>query len=289
MKNIPSLKDMLESGVHFGHRSSRWHPKMKQFIFGTRRGVHIIDIEQTQKALESALEYIEALASRGGNILFVGTKPQAQNLIEKFAQEAGMPYVNERWLGGTLTNFPEIKKVIKRFLDLKDQKEKGELKKYTKKEQIWIERDIKDMDRKVGGIQTLTQIPEAVFILDLKREKTALQEAKKKGVKVVALVDTNINPDPVDFPIPANDDSVKAIELMLGLITETVKEGRAKQQKEAAPEPKKEEKKAAKLDETKSGNESTEKEVEVKKENVEEVENLDDEIKDELAEEKTKK
>ena len=274
MANVPQLDQMLQAGVHFGHRSSRWHPKMAPYIFGVRSGVHITNLEETQKSLSSALDFVASVASRGGMILFVGTKPQARNIIKKYAEETGMPYINNRWLGGTLTNFGEIKRLIKKFLDLKDKEAKGELKKYTKKEQLWFSRDIEDMDRKVGGIQSMLSTPEAVFIVDIKAEKTALDEAKQKGIKVIAMCDTNVNPTNVDYPIPANDDGVKSIELITKTIAEAVGEGKANAVKAAAV--------------AKAEKEKADEEAKLKVEAVKAVEDLDDKIAEELAEEKTK-
>ncbi|MEK7665818.1 MAG: 30S ribosomal protein S2 [Patescibacteria group bacterium] len=227
MFKTPSLTELLEAGVHFGHQASRWHPKMAPFIFGVKSGIHIVNVEETKKRLEIALEFVKGIVARGGNVLFVGTKQQARGFVKKYAIEAGMPYVNERWLGGTLTNFVEIKRVVKRLIDLKDQTAKGELKKYTKKEQIWIARDIEDMERKVGGIQTMMQVPDALFIVDVRAEKTALAEAIGKKIPVIAMVDTNVNPRDVAYPIPANDDGSKSIELILSFVAEAIKEGRA--------------------------------------------------------------
>lgn len=271
MPKIPSLTELLEAGVHFGHQSSRWHPKMAPYIFGVKSGIHIVNIEETRKRLVVALEFVKGIAARGGNVLFVGTKQQARGLIKKYALEAGMPYVNERWLGGTLTNFSEIKRVVKRLLDLKDQTAKGELKKYTKKEQIWIARDIEDMERKVGGIQTMLQVPDALFIVDVRAEKTALAEAVGKKIPVVAIVDTNVNPRDVTYPIPANDDGSKSIELILSLIAEAVKEGRAQGVAAAAAAAKKKD--------------EDEVEAAVKPEAKAVVEALDDQLSEELAKE----
>ncbi|MEK7105398.1 MAG: 30S ribosomal protein S2 [Patescibacteria group bacterium] len=279
MSNVPSLTELLEAGAHFGHRSSRWHPKMAPFIFGTRGGVHITNLEETQKHLSAALDYVSSVASRGGMILFVGTKPQARSIVAKYATETGMPHVTNRWLGGTLTNFTEIKRLIKKFLDLKDKEAKGELKKYTKKEQLWFSRDIVDMDRKVGGVQSMLSTPEAMFIVDIKAEKTALAEAKHKGVKVIAICDTNVNPTDVDFCIPANDDGVKSIELITSLIAEAIKEGKANAVKAAA---------VAAVEKEKAAQAKSEEEARVKAEAVEAVAELDDKIAEELAEEKTK-
>ncbi len=227
MPTLPSLTDMLQAGMHFGHKTSRWHPKMSQFIFGARSGTHIIDLEETQKYLEDALEYVKGIAARGGVVLFVGTKMQAKELVKKYSEACGMPYVNQRWLGGTLTNFRQIQQTLKRLKKLKDQRDKGELKKYTKKERLMISRDIEDMEEKIGGIQYITKVPEAIFVVDVRTEKTAIQEASTIGTKVIAMCDTNVNPKHVDRVIPANDDAVKSIELVCKLMTDAVKEGKA--------------------------------------------------------------
>lgn len=218
---------MLQAGVHFGHQTSKWHPKMRKFIFGSRQGIHIINLEETQKALEETLGYAKKVAMRGGVILFVGTKKQASDLVEKAALSCQMPYVNKRWLGGTLTNFASIASQIRKYKDLKRKHEKGELAKYTKFEQLKISEQIKLLEDKVGGMQELTRIPDAVFILDVKKDKTALSEAVKRGVKVIAVCDSNVDPSEIDYPIPANDDAVKAIELIANLMASAVNEGRS--------------------------------------------------------------
>lgn len=232
MPKIPSLEELLKVGAHFGHKTSRWHPKMAPFIFGKRGGVHIFDLEKTRVELESTLEYIKGVAKRGGVILFVGTKSQAKGPVRKFAEECGMPYVTERWLGGTLTNFGQIKKSIKKLKDYKDQRDKGELRKYTKKEQLMISREIEEMETKIGGIQDIDKTPDAIFVVDTRAEKTAVLEANTIGVKVVAIADTNVNRDRIDWIIPANDDSVGSIELITSLVCEAIKEGKAE-----APKP----------------------------------------------------
>lgn len=226
MANIPSLVDLLKAGAHFGHQASKWHPKMKKFIFGERNGVHILNLEATQKSLEEAFSFAKKTSARGGVILFVGTKKQASSLVEVAAQSCGMPYVNNRWLGGTLTNFASIAQTIRRFKDLKRKQEKGELGKYTKFEQLKIAEQIKLMDVSVGGIQELARIPDAVFILDIRKDKTALAEAVRRGVKVIAVCDSNVNPADVDYPIPANDDGVNSIALIANAVASAIKEGR---------------------------------------------------------------
>ncbi len=238
MPKLPSLTEMLKAGLHFGHSTSRWHPKMEEYIFGSRSGVHIIDLEKTQAQLEQALTVMKEIASRGGNILFVGTKAQTKDIVKKYADACSMPYVNERWLGGTLTNFVQIKLSLNRLNTLKDQRDKGELKKYTKKEQLMLSREIEDLETKVGGIQNLTRVPDALFIADIRTDKTALKEANAIGRKVIAVCDTNVNPKGVAHVIPANDDAVKSIELIFKLACDAVKEGKAHAAKAASEKPK---------------------------------------------------
>jgi len=228
MTKIPTTEEMLKAGMHFGHRTSKWHPKMEPFIFGQRLGVHIIDLRKTQKLLAEALEFISKLASENKTILIVGTKDQVKSQVIKAATQADMPYVDNRWIGGTLTNFLVIKKLIKNYLDLKEKKESGKLSKYTKKEQLDFARKIEKLERIVGGMKNIKKIPDALFIWDIKKEKTALAEAKKKGIPVIAICDTNVNPDGVKYIIPGNDDATKAVKLILGLVAEAVKEGKAK-------------------------------------------------------------
>jgi len=219
---------MLKAGVHFGHQSSRWHPKMGEFIFGKRGGVHIIDLEKTQTQLEKAKEFVSGIVERGGFVMFLGTKAQTKGYVEKAATSCGMPYVTERWLGGTITNFEEIHKLIKRLADLKRRRETGDLKKYKKKEQLMFEREIEDLEEKVGGISTLSKLPEAIIVFDVRNELTAVKEASRSGVKVVAICDSNINPRPIDYVVPANDDAVSSIDMMTTQFAEAVMDGKKK-------------------------------------------------------------
>ena len=226
MTSTPTLLEMLRAGLHFGHRASKWHPKMKPFIFGERSVIHILNLEKTSEAIDAALAFVRELSSKNGVILFVGTKPQAQEIVKREATGALMPYVTERWLGGTLTNFRVIYDLIKRFLELKRQRDAGELVKYTKYEQLKISEEIGEMEHKVGGISSLTRLPDAIFILDLKHEKTAFREAQAVKMPIVAICDSNVNPDGVAYPIPGNDDAVSAIEMVVGLIAGAVKQGK---------------------------------------------------------------
>lgn len=225
MPTTPSLLEMLQAGVHFGHQKSKWHPKMKKFIFGDRQGIHIIDLEKTQKALEKACTFAKQTASRGGVILFVGTKKQAVDYVAKAAESCGMPYVNKRWLGGTLTNYVNMAHLLRNYKDLKRKVEKGELGKYTKFEQQKFAEQVAGYDEKIGGLINMTRIPDAVFIMDIRKDKTALEEATRRGVKVIAICDTNVNPSDVQYPIPANDDAIKSIELMANAMSAAIKEG----------------------------------------------------------------
>ena len=227
MPKLPQLSDMLQAGVHFGHQTSKWHPKMKKFIFGSRQGIHIINLEETQKSLDNALNFAKKVTMRGGVILFVGTKKQAASIVEKAALGCQMPYVNKRWLGGTLTNFASVAQQIRKYKDLKRKQEKGELTKYTKFEQLKISEQIQILEDKFGGMQELNRIPDALFILDVKKDKTALSEATKRGVKIIAVCDSNVDPSEIDYPIPANDDAMKAIEMIANLMSAVVNEGRA--------------------------------------------------------------
>lgn len=227
MAKVPQLVELLQAGVHFGHQTSKWHPRMKKYIFGSRNGVHILNLEETQRALEKALAYAKSTAARGGIILFVGTKKQAASIVQQAAQSCGMPYVNKRWLGGTLTNFSAIATMLRKFKELKRKQEKGELGKYTKFEQMKFSEEIQKLEEKVGGIQDLNRIPDAVFILDIRKDNTALDEAVRRGITVMAVCDSNVDPTDVEYPIPANDDGVKSIEMVANLVAQACVEGRS--------------------------------------------------------------
>lgn len=232
--SVPSLLDMLKAGVHFGHLTSRWHPKMAPFIFTARSGVHIINLEVTRQQLETALRAVSDVVAAGGVILYVGTKKQAQEMIKRKAQSVEMPYVHERWIGGLLTNFGVIKKMLTRHAELGRLLTEGGMEHLTKKERLEREREHRRLEGVIGGISKLEKTPNLIFIIDLKREKTALREARKAGVPIVALCDTNVNPEMVTYPIVANDDAIGSLELMTDLITEAVKEGLSRRSVEAA-------------------------------------------------------
>lgn len=227
--NIPSLLEMLKAGVHFGHKTSKWHPNMAPFIFGDRGGVHILNLELTQRKMEEAAEYLRKLGMEGGTVLFVGTKKQAQAVIKEKAMECGMPYVVQRWIGGTLTNFGTVRKRVERFIDLVKKRETGELKKYTKREQNEFDKEIETLRRKFEGLVKLDKMPSAIFLMDIKTEKTALQEATKKGIPIIAVCDTNVDPKGVNYVIPANDDAVKSVQMMVEFIAEAFKDGQGLQ------------------------------------------------------------
>lgn len=225
MPEIPDLLTMLKAGVHFGHQLSKRHPKMKPYIFTAKNGFHLINIEETQVKLKEALDFVKKIVQNGGTILFLGTKKQAQSIIAKYAKDCGMPYVAERWLGGTFTNFFAISKLVNKYKSLRDKKVSGELEKYTKKERLEFDREIEKLEKIVGGIVNLAKAPDAIFICDLKKEKTAVREALRKNIPIVGICDTNANPEDITYPIPANDDAIKSIELITSLISEAVKEG----------------------------------------------------------------
>ncbi|MBI2485324.1 30S ribosomal protein S2 [Candidatus Uhrbacteria bacterium] len=225
---IPSLPELLEAGAHFGHQANHWHPKMAPYIYGARGGVHIIDLEKTQERLKGALEVVKNLVAQGGVVLFVGTKPQAKSVVKSAALSCGMPFVTERWLGGTLTNFRQLRETINRYVKLREQQEKGELdEKYTKMERLLIAREIEEDQVKVGGIENMKKLPDAIFISDIRHDKTALMEAVGSHVKVIGVCDTNVNPEHVDEVIPMNDDAVRSIQMVYELLAEAVNEGKA--------------------------------------------------------------
>jgi len=216
------LDEMIEAGLHFGHRTSRIHPKMKPYIYGVKNGVHIIDTEKTRDNLSQALEFIGNLIKEEKILLLIGTKIQFKGLVKDIAQESGIPYVAKRWLGGTFTNFMTIRKRIEHFKDLKEKREKGELAKYTKKEIAKIEKEINDLEEKFGGIENMEKIPDAIFVLDMKKDELAIKEAKRKGVKIVAISDTNTDPSLADFAIPANDDAISSVSYILNKVKDVI-------------------------------------------------------------------
>jgi small subunit ribosomal protein S2 len=231
MAQLPTLEEMLKAGMHFGHRTSKWHPKMEPYIYASRNGIHIIDLTKTRKMMEEAAAHMKKLASEKKQILFVATKNQAIKPVADMAKETGMPYISGRWIGGTLTNFAVIKKTIRKYKDLKEKKETGKLDKYTKKERLDIEREIARLDRRVGGLTNMEKMPDAVFVWDVKSEETAIAEASVKKIPIIGICDTNVNPDPIKYVIPVNDDATKTIKLVVNYLKEAMKEAAAEEKK----------------------------------------------------------
>jgi small subunit ribosomal protein S2 len=225
MKAI-TLMDMLKAGVHFGHKTSLWNPKMAGYIYTQRNNIHILDLEKTKNKLTSALNFAKEIASRGGNVLFVGTKRQAKAMVRAAAESCGMPYVVTRWLGGTFTNFRTIQKTIKKMERYEKMMADGEIKKYTKKEQLMIAREVEKMKQFFSGIKDMKKLPEAIFVLDVKYDHIPVEEARQSKVKIIGLVDTNSDPSKVDYVIPSNDDAIKVIEYMANVMAEAVNEGK---------------------------------------------------------------
>lgn len=225
----PQLQDLLEAGVHFGHQTRRWNPKMRRFIFAERSGIYIIDLQKTLKQLEQAQELLRGVVLRGDGVLFVCTKKQLKLIIQAEAQEAGGFWVTERWLGGTLTNFQTIKKQIKRLKELEQGAAEGEFEHYTKKEQLLLDRERVKLDKNLSGIKQMARLPGALFIVDAKKERIAVAEANKLGIPVVAIVDTNADPDLITVPIPGNDDAIRAVSLIANAIADVISEARRQQ------------------------------------------------------------
>ncbi len=223
---LVTLKELLEAGVHFGHRTKRWNPKMRKYIFTERNGVHIIDLQQTVSQLEKAYNYMRDLAKDGGVVLFVGTKRQAAPIIVQEANRCEMPFVDKRWLGGTLTNFKTIRSRVDYLIELEQRRDRGEFNRLPKKEALKLNEEIERLERRVGGLRRLQSLPDAVFIVDTRREELAVKEAQKLDIPIVALVDTNCDPDPIDLPIPSNDDAIRAIKLMVGKMADAIIEGK---------------------------------------------------------------
>jgi len=223
---VVSMRELLEAGVHFGHQTRRWNPKMKRFIFAERGGIYIIDLQQTLALLEEAHEFARNVAERGGTILFVGTKKQAQDAIEEQAKRVGMPYVNHRWLGGLLTNWRTISDRIDRLHDLRRQREEGQLELLPAKERIAMLAELEKLENNLGGVADLRRQPDAAFVIDLRKEQLAVRETRRLGMPVIALVDTNCDPDEADYPIPGNDDAIRACSLIARVIADGIEAGK---------------------------------------------------------------
>lgn len=226
MADTALLKSLLESGVHFGHETKRWNPKMKKYIFGEKNGIYIIDLEKTLDALTKARGFIRTIATSGGGVLFVGTKKQAQDIIKEEAMRSGAFFVNQRWLGGMLTNFQTLKKSLKRLSDLERIKEDGTMAKLSKKEASKLNKEMAKLNKNLEGVRSMEKLPKAMFVVDAKKEDIAVKEARKLNIPVIALVDTNSDPDVIDYPIPGNDDAIRSIKLIVSLLANTVAEGK---------------------------------------------------------------
>ncbi|MDO5300960.1 MAG: 30S ribosomal protein S2 [Tissierellia bacterium] len=224
--SVISMKSLLEAGVHFGHQTRRWNPKMKRFIFTERNGIYIIDLQKTIRKVEEAYDFVRELSANKGVILFVGTKKQAQDAIEHEAKKCGMPYINQRWLGGTLTNYQTIRKRINRLKELEEMETNGRFDVLPKKEVIGLRHDRDRLEKFLGGIKNMDRLPDALFVVDPKKENIAIQEAHKLGIPVVGILDTNCDPDELDFPIPGNDDAIRAVKLITETMANGIIEGR---------------------------------------------------------------
>jgi small subunit ribosomal protein S2 len=239
LANIISMKQLLEAGVHFGHQTRRWNPKMQPFIFMARNGIHIIDLQQTVTRLNDAYRFVEQLTADGGTLLFVGTKKQAQEAVAEEARRCGMFYVNQRWLGGMLTNFKTIQSRINYLRDLEARRDRGDFERLPKKEALKMQDEIVRLERILGGIKDMRRLPSAIFIIDTRKERTAVLEARRLEIPVIALADTNVDPDEMDYPIPANDDAIRAVRLLCAKIADAAVEGRREleaKQKDVEPE-----------------------------------------------------
>jgi small subunit ribosomal protein S2 len=225
---VVSMRELLEAGVHFGHQTRRWNPKMRRFIFTERGGIYIIDLQQTAQLVEEAYEFVRSLAERGGSVLFVGTKKQAQDAVEEQAKRVGMPYVNHRWLGGLLTNWRTISDRIDRLHDLRRLREEGQLELLPPKERIAMLGELEKLEANLGGVADMKRQPEAMFVLDLRKEALAVREARRLGMPIVALVDTNCDPDEADYVVPGNDDAIRSCSLITRVIADGIAEGKQK-------------------------------------------------------------
>ncbi len=233
-QHVIPMKSLLEAGVHFGHRTPRWNPKMRPYIFTQRNGIHIIDLQQTIRAIDQAYKLVVDTVASGGTVLFVGTKRQAQDSVQQEAERCGMPYVTQRWLGGTLTNWRTIRQRIDYLLQLEKQQARGEFTRLVKKEALSKEKEINRLNRRLGGLKTMTRLPNLLFITDIRRESIAVAEANTLGIPILAMVDTNCDPDPIDHIIPSNDDAIRAIRLIVSKMADAVLEGKAIQAAEEA-------------------------------------------------------
>ena len=226
-KSQINLEEMAKAGLYFGHRTSRCHPKMKPYLAGVQNTIHIIDLEKTAQKLKEALSFLQELVSENKILLLIGTKIQVKDLAKEIATELGLPYVNERWLGGTFTNFEVIKKRIDYFKGLEKKRAEGAFEKYTKKERAKIDQELQDLEIKFGGLKHLERLPDAIFVLDMKKDETAIREAKRKGIKIIGIAHTNVDPTLADYPIPANDDAISSVSYILNKVKETILKAKA--------------------------------------------------------------
>lgn len=245
MSTIPSMQELLEAGVHFGHQVRRWNPKMRPYIFTAREGVHVIDLEKTYNKLKEACEFVKKVGESGGVMLFLAAKKQARSIIVEEATRCGAKHITERWIGGLLTNWEQTSKNIKKLVDLKTKKEAGEFKERTKKENLLIDREIAKLERLYGGLVGLEKLPDAFYIIDVRKEENAAKEAAMRSVPVVAIADTNVNVDLVTYPIPGNDDAIKSIKIITKSVADAYLEGRKAWEKKSAKEKIEADKKAA--------------------------------------------
>ena len=256
--SVVAMKQLLEAGVHFGHQTRRWDPRMAEYIFQARNGIHIIDLQKTSKKLDEAYAFIKEQAEEGKTILFVGTKKQAQECVKEAAEKSGMFYVNERWLGGTLTNFKTIRKRIERLAELEKMQEDGTFEVLPKKEVILLKKEMDKLEKNLGGIKEMTQIPDVIFVVDPKKEHIAVQEARKLNIPLVGLVDTNCDPNDVDYVIPGNDDAIRAVKLVTDVLANAVIEGKQGESLEAEEEQQVEESEEPSMEEVAQNEETSE-------------------------------
>ena len=256
--SVVAMKQLLEAGVHFGHQTRRWDPKMAEYIFQARNGIHIIDLQKTSKKLDEAYSFLKEQAEEGKSILFVGTKKQAQECVKEAAEKCGMYYVNQRWLGGTLTNFGTIRKRIERLAELEKMSEDGTFEVLPKKEVILLKKEMDKLEKNLGGIKEMTQIPDVIFVVDPKKEHIAVQEARKLNIPLVGLVDTNCDPNDVDYVIPGNDDAIRAVKLVTDVLANAVIEGKQGESLEAEEEQQVEESEEPSMEEVAQNEETSE-------------------------------
>ncbi len=273
-----TMKELLEAGVHFGHQTKRWNPKMKDFIFGQRNGIYIIDLQKTIRVFKEALQFISSVAESGKEILLVGTKKQAQDIIKEYAEKCEVSYVNQRWLGGLLTNFEVIRGSVDKLIEFEEMKEDGRWDLLSKKEQSKLEKVYRKLSKNLGGIKDMLELPGALFVIDSTKEEIAILEAKKLNIPIVAVVDTNGDPEDIDYPIPGNDDAVRAIELFTMKAMDAIVEGKKIKMEKELQEAKKEEATSEEEQDAAAGKESSKAEEEVTPEKLEETEK--EEVKD---------